>query len=180
MSISIFEAAMHRKPATIYDVAQHAGVSKSLVSLVLRGSSRVSEEKREAVLRSVRELHYTPSRLAAGLAGTRTKNIGVIIDDFANLWFTDALVGMRTALASSGYTLTVADTALNSHLDQDPLEAIRSLRVDGVIIAGESSERAAEHFATPAVVLGRRDQKPLRAPVVDCDERRGENWLLST
>ena len=131
----------------------------------------MSDQKREAVLKSVRELNYTPSRLAAGLAGSRTKNIGVIIDDFANLWFTDALVGMREALTESGYTLTVADTALNSHLNQDALEAIRSLRVDGVIIAGESHVETAPPI--PAIVLGRRDLKPAGVPIVDCDERRG-------
>lgn len=37
------------RTATIRTVAARAGVSKSLVSLVLRGSSNVSEAKRRAV-----------------------------------------------------------------------------------------------------------------------------------
>lgn len=162
-----------RKSPTIYDVAEHAGVSKSLVSLVLRGSPRVSDEKREAVLAAVDALNYTPSRLAAGLAGTRTRSIGVVIDEFENLWFANALAGLRTALATDGYSLSVADAALNSHLGVDPLEAFRALRVDGVVVAGEVPEEPAARLAVPAVVLGTRAVHMPQAPVIASDELQG-------
>ena len=50
---------------TIYDVAEAAGVSKSLVSLVLRGSDRVSDNSRSAVQAAIAELGYRPNRAAA-------------------------------------------------------------------------------------------------------------------
>lgn len=161
------------KAPTIYDVANRAGVSKSLVSLVLRGSPRVSDEKREAVLEAVRELNYTPSRLAAGLAGTRTRNVGVVIDDFTNLWFAPALSGLREALEPGGYSLSIADTELNAHLDLDPLEVFRALRVDGVVLAGEVSADAVERLGIPAVVLGTRSTRPEGMPVIASDENAG-------
>ncbi|MHA3723687.1 LacI family DNA-binding transcriptional regulator [Leucobacter sp. HY1910] len=163
------------KRATIYDVAEHAGVSKSLVSLVLRGSPRVSEEKREAVLAAAAALNYTPSRLAAGLAGTRTRSVGVVIDDFANLWFVEALAGLRQALAAGGYTLSVADAHLNAHLGVDPLEAFASLRVDGLVLAGEAAAAAVARSGIPAVVLGVRalESELPQLPVVRSDEVEG-------
>ena len=48
------------RPPTIRTVAARAGVSKSLVSLVLQNSTRVSAEKRRAVLKAVAELGYRP------------------------------------------------------------------------------------------------------------------------
>ena len=61
---------MALRPArpTIYDVAREAGVSKSLVSLVLNQSPLVAEAKREAVQEAIRRLGYRrqPGRLFAG------------------------------------------------------------------------------------------------------------------
>lgn len=53
---------------TIYDVARAAGVSKSLVSLVLQGSDRVGTESRTAVEQAITRLGYRPSRAASDLA----------------------------------------------------------------------------------------------------------------
>ena len=78
---------------TIYDVANRAGVSKSLVSLVLRGSANVSPARRDAVLTAIRELGYRPSQAATVLASRRTQAIQVVIDDYRNLWFVDLLDG---------------------------------------------------------------------------------------
>lgn len=159
------------KRPTIYDVAERAGVSKSLVSLVLRDSPKVSPEKREAVLAAVDALNYTPSRLAAGLAATRTRSVGVVIDDFDNLWFVEALAGLRDALAATGTSLSVADTRLNAHLGLDPVEVFHSQRVDGIVLAGEASAEAAARSGVPTVVLGTRAlaavggaQDPVRDP----------------
>ncbi|WP_025134187.1 LacI family DNA-binding transcriptional regulator [Leucobacter sp. PH1c] len=163
---------MGKRP-TIYDVAARAGVSKSLVSLVLQDSPRVSPDKREAVLSAVEALGYTPSRLAAGLAGSRTRSVGVVIDEFENLWFAPVLAGLRAALADERYSLSVADAELNSHLDLDPLEAFRALRVDGVILAGEASAAALTRLGVPVVVLGTRAVEVPGIPIVASDELAG-------
>ena len=45
---------------TIVDVAELAGLSKSLVSLIMRGSDQVSGKSRSALPAAVRELRYNP------------------------------------------------------------------------------------------------------------------------
>ena len=55
------------RPATIRTVAERAGVSKSLVSLVLRGSPNVSAAKRQAVQQAIDELGYRPNAIARQL-----------------------------------------------------------------------------------------------------------------
>ena len=62
-------------------MADRANVSKSLVSLVMRGSSNVSEGRREAVLKAARDLGYRPNELARGLVQRRTHTIGVLLSD---------------------------------------------------------------------------------------------------
>lgn len=166
------ESNVTKRP-TIYDVAERAGVSKSLVSLVLQGSPRVSPEKRDAVLGAVAELGYTPSRLAAGLAGSRTRSVGVVVDEFENVWFAPVLAGLRSALTQDRISLSVADASLNAHLGIDPLEAFRALRVDGVVLAGEASAESLRRLEVPAVILGTRAVAAQGIPVVASDECAG-------
>ena len=66
------------KHPTIHDVASRAGVSKSLVSLVMRGASNVSEGRRTGVLTAVRDLGYRPN-LAAGSLVRRRSQLGELV-----------------------------------------------------------------------------------------------------
>ncbi|NUU14561.1 LacI family DNA-binding transcriptional regulator [Curtobacterium pusillum] len=160
------------KPATIYDVAARAGVSKSLVSLVLQRSPRVSQQRREAVLKAIQELDYRPSTAAVSLAGTRSRTIGVVLDDFRNQWFVDLLTGLREALQDQGHRLVVADRFLNTGLDASPVEGFLSMRVEGLVIAGEPDTDLAIPASTPLVIAGGRLSIP-RADTVANDDRAG-------
>jgi DNA-binding LacI/PurR family transcriptional regulator len=160
------------KPATIYDVAARAGVSKSLVSLVLQRSPRVSEQRRAAVLTAIQELDYRPSTAAVSLAGTRSRTIGVVLDDFRNQWFVDLLTGLREALQDQGHRLVVADRFLNTGLDVSPVEGFLSMRVEGIVIAGEPDTDLAIPASMPLVIAGGRVSIP-RADTVANDDRAG-------
>ncbi len=52
---------------TLETIAKKVGVSKVTVSLVLRGSRRISEEIREKVLKAAAELGYTPNPMVSAL-----------------------------------------------------------------------------------------------------------------
>ncbi|WP_420369772.1 LacI family DNA-binding transcriptional regulator [Curtobacterium sp. L1-20] len=160
------------KPATIYDVAARAGVSKSLVSLVLQRSPRVSQQRRDAVLKAIQELDYRPSTAAVSLAGTRSRTVGVVLDDFRNQWFVDLLTGLREALQDQGHRLVVADRFLNTGLDVSPVEGFLSMRVEGLVIAGEPDTDLAIPASTPLVIAGGRVTIP-RADTVANDDRAG-------
>ena len=74
---------------TIRDVAERAGVSKSLVSLVLQGSPKVSADRRAAVDRAIAELGYRPNAAARTLREGRSRAIGVLLNDVRHPWFVD-------------------------------------------------------------------------------------------
>ena len=158
---------------TIYDVAERAGVSKSLVSLVLQNAPQVSERRRSAVLAAIAELGYRPSNAATSLAGNRTRSIGVAIDDFENLWFVDLLRGMREVLDESGHNVSVADRHLNAHLERDPVDAFLSMQVEGIVLAMEAGGPVPDFGSVPVVVAGARDVVPPGADLVANDDAEG-------
>lgn len=161
------------RPPTIIDVAARAGVSKSLVSMVLRDDPGVSDARRTAVLDAAAALGYRPNRAAAILAGTRTRTIGVVVDDFRNPWYVPMLDGVRAALEPHGLRLTLADTRANAHLGSSPFDDLLSLRVDGVLLAAEGFPDLVVPADTPVVVAGERADVPGGLDVVASDEAAG-------
>jgi LacI family transcriptional regulator len=74
--------AIVSKAATVYDVADRAGVSIATVSRVLRSPDAVRPATRERVLDAVSALGYVPSGSARGLAERRTGVLGLYFPGF--------------------------------------------------------------------------------------------------
>lgn len=140
---------------TIYDVATAAGVSKSLVSLVLRGSTSVSEKSEKAVKDAIKKLNYQPSRAASDLASKRTQLIAVLIDDYSNPWFIDLIQSLSAVLTPKGYRLSVIDS-LTSQAGTDPITSALSMRPDGIIIAQDIPDFSVPDVIPPFVIAGTR------------------------
>ena len=145
------------RPPTIRTVAARAGVSKSLVSLVLQDSPHVSPEKRKAVLKAVAELGYRPDPVARSLAERRTRTIGVVIDDLSNPWYVELLDGLRPVLHEHGLRPLLAD----GRTEPDAVQALSDLRVDGLVLVGTPSQSAVAQWNAlgspmPTVVAGTR------------------------
>ena len=160
------------RPPTIRTVAARAGVSKSLVSLVLQNSPRVSEEKRRAVLQAVAELGYRPDPAARSLAERRTRTIGVVIDDLSNPWYAELLDGLRPVLHDHGLRPLLAD----GRTEPDAVRALADLRVDGLVLVGTLAGSAVDQVnrsQIPTVVAGTREPLLPTVDVVANDDYRG-------
>lgn len=154
-------------PVTLRTVAERAGVSKSSVSRVLQGSSRVSPAARSAVEAAIVELGYRPNAAAQSLGARRTKTIGVLVNDLRQPWFVDFLAGLGERLAEHDLHAFVADGRLDRGLDDRLLHAFVDMRVDGLVLAGtmpvtDAIREAAQSL--PTVIAGMRD---LALPAVD-------------
>jgi len=173
---------MNRTPGaprpTIYDVARRADVSKSLVSLVLRDSPLVSDARRTAVLEAIEELGYRPSRAASALAGHRSRSIGVLIDDYRNLWFVDLLDGVRAVFDEHGYHVVVSDLHARAGHPSDPIDAFVSLHVDGLILAAEPGQLGVRDLELPTVVVGARELHIPGTDIVANDDRLGASLAV--
>lgn len=134
--------ASARRP-TIRDVAERAGVSKSLVSLVLRDSPRVSAERRQRVLEVVEEMGFELNLAARSLATRSSGTIGVLVSDLHNPWAFDVVDAARPVLEDAGHTvLFSAVTASAGGVDLSILQAFRDLRVSGLLVIGTVPDKA--------------------------------------
>ncbi|MFV0309674.1 MAG: LacI family DNA-binding transcriptional regulator [Desertimonas sp.] len=151
---------------TMDDVAARAGVSRALVSLALRGSPKVSARSRGAIMTAVDELDYRPNLVARQLASTRTRTIGVVVNDLHNPFFPPVTDGVHNAAGDLDYRLLVSSAFRDHAVEEAAVDAFAGSGVEGIILVGTTmGQGAIEHAATrvPLVVVTR----PLRSSVVD-------------
>ncbi len=163
------EMVVAAKP-TIRNVAERAGVSKSLVSLVMRGSPHVSEQRRQAVLKAARELGYRPNAVARSLVEGRTRLIGALVADLHNPFFAEFLDGLQESLHGEGLRMLVGSGRWDPHFEAEAVEAFLEMRVDGLVLLSVVPESLGEASKNvPVVVVGERDIAGVDI-VVDDDE----------
>lgn len=153
--------------ATIYAVAERAGVSIATVSRVLSGSPKASPAARERVIAAAADLHYVPRSAARSLAVRREAAYGLVIGDSTGPYHPLLALGFQAAAAASGcgVVLAVVD-------DDDPAGVVRRLlpRVDGLAVAPSAlpaEALAALARSTPVVLLGREPHPQCDAVVSD-------------
>ncbi len=121
--------------ATIYDVAQRAGVSPATVSRVFNGVN-VSPEKVAAVREAVAHLGFVPSRAARALRTRSTEVIALIIPDIENPYFTEVARGVEDVAQEAGYSLVLCNSDARREKEADYLDIAVSERMAGVLVAG--------------------------------------------
>ena len=134
---------------TVIDIAKAAGVSKSTVSLVLQGSASVKAETRARVNGAIRDLGYVYNRGAATLrqTGSRSKIIGVIVNDLTNSFFAELAVGIDMVVQSAGYVQFLSSCAENPDRQQELIGSMREHGVSGLIICPARGTQASDFKA---------------------------------
>lgn len=122
-----------RRP-TINDVAARAGVSKSLVSLAIRGSDKVSDESRALILQAAEELGYRPNAAARSLADRRSHTIGVLLHDLHNPIFAQVLDGVQEVVRAHGYRTMLVTGHGESDREAAELATLLEFQVEGLIL----------------------------------------------
>src|ERR1700681_2080799 len=141
------------RPATIIDVARRAGLSKSVVSRVMRDEPSVSAASRVAVIAAAEALGYRANAVARSLVQRRTFNVGVMVSDLHNIFFAEVLDGLYTAAAERGYRTLITTGNRDPAAEERALEQLLELRADGVVLAGGRLAAYVVGAAGPSVPL---------------------------
>ncbi|MDE6956570.1 MAG: LacI family transcriptional regulator [Lachnospiraceae bacterium] len=127
------------KNISIKDIAQLCNVSVPTVSRVINQSGRYSEETERRVRKVIEETGYQPSVFARGLRTNCANNIGIIVPDITNEFFSSITLAIQNVLFEKSYTTMICNTNEQPTVQAKQLEMLKSSRVAGIIfISGEA------------------------------------------
>lgn len=159
-----------RRQATIYSVAQEAGVSIATVSRVLGDTGRVAPETRRRVEEAAARQNYTPLASARSLAVKRHEAMGLVLPHLSGPYYAELVLGFSAAAATTGESVVL----LVAEPRHDPRAGVRHLaaRVDGLAFLARSA-------VSDAQVQTLAEDRPVvtvaRHPVLGADAFLTEN-----
>ncbi|WP_031003385.1 LacI family DNA-binding transcriptional regulator [Streptomyces sp. NRRL F-5727] len=152
-----------RRQSTLDEVAELAGVSRSVASRVLNNAPHVSRAKREAVERAVHRLGYVPNPTARALATRQTGAAALVVSGedpsiFADPFFAQVIVGASAALEDADLHLMLC-LAASDRGRRRVEQLLRSKGADGVMLMALREDdplaRMAQEAEMPVVFGGR-------------------------
>jgi DNA-binding LacI/PurR family transcriptional regulator len=165
------------RAAVMSDVGRLAGVSHQTVSRVINGSPHVRPETRDRVLAAMRELGYTPNRVARALVTGRSNTLGVVSFDTTLYGPASTLLGIERAAHEAGYFIIVASLkALNRSSVTDAVERLRRHSVDGILVISPLQDAADALLHAPTeipLVAAEAGPEESTVPIVQVDQFAG-------
>lgn len=162
---------------TIVEVAKRARVSIATVSNVIRGTKSVSPTLQKRVREAIRDLDYYPNEIARSLKVKQTRMLAMVLPDITNPFFPEIIRGAEDTAFERGYFLVTANTDEQSEREQRIVAALRSYRVDGILLAAalgkDMSHIQSTLKAGVAVVCIDRAVPGTRTDAVLLDNARG-------
>lgn len=120
--------------ASIREVAKLANVSPATVSRVMNGTANVDDEKRERVLKAIRDTGFVPNEVARSLFRKSAKTIGLVIPSIENPFFTHMASAIEKEADENGYRVILCTTHSSFEKEKAALQMLSSMNADGIIL----------------------------------------------
>lgn len=133
------------RPASIKDVANHAGVAVGTVSNVLNYPERVASKTRDRVQSSIAELGFVRNDVARQLRAGHSRTIGLVVLDIGNPFFSSLARAAEDAAAEGGNAVVLGNSGHDAQRELHYIDLFEEQRVQGVLISpvAENSKRLA-------------------------------------
>ena len=146
---------------TLNDIAEHCGVSRATVSLVLRDSHRVSEPTKVRVREAMAQLGYIYDRRAANLRSRRAQGFGLVLTDVHNPGLAELAMTLEDVTVDAGLSLVMGFTRDDLKQQTQAIRTMLEYRVDGIVLSPAMGTTVKDlqplvRSGTPHVLVTRR------------------------
>jgi len=165
-----------KKRTTIKDIARFAEVTPATVSQVINNKGGYSTETEEKIQRLIQKYNYIPNHIAKSLKTKKTKNIGVIFPDTANVHFSILYKGISECAEKRGYTIIFGCSYYDDNKEEQQVDSMLNRIVDGIIFSGGNDQQKnmeKVHKMNIPIVVSDRFVKDIDCPLVNTNNKLG-------
>lgn len=177
------------KKVSINDLAMAAGVSKTLVSMVLNGKARengISTDTEARVIEIAKKLNYQPNSFARGLRLGKSNTIGLILPDISNTFYAILARSVEDIARKNNYSVIMSSSDESQESEANLLRLMADKQADGIILASTLNNDKAIRDILPEnypLILVDREWKDTSFPVVKVDNfnatKQATEYLIS-
>ncbi|TXG36106.1 LacI family DNA-binding transcriptional regulator [Seonamhaeicola maritimus] len=165
------------KHVTIKDVAKRLNVSVSTVSRAFNDKYDIRKDTKELILKTAKEMGYHPNPIAKKLSQNRSLNIGVVIPEIINEYYSEVIIALQEFLIYKGYQVLVMQSDENGEQELKNVKTLINNMVDGLIIAPTTGNSNMDFYRQrindgyPIVFLNRVDDSAPGSKVIFNNEK---------
>lgn len=137
---------MGKNHVSLKDLAKELKVSISSVSRALNNHPDISPELIRKVQKLAEQKNYKPNPYALRLLSRDSKTIGIIIPDIVTHFYASVISGVENYTKEKGYAVVISSSQESFRKEQENIENLLNLRVDGLIICLSQETAAYKHF----------------------------------
>jgi DNA-binding LacI/PurR family transcriptional regulator len=145
------------KPVGLKFLAEHLGLSRATISLVLNDSpvaKAISEATRERIVRAAKEFNYRPNYFARYLNNKRSYLVGVLVPEIGEGYDAGVLSGIERQLLDDKYFYFVASHQWRPDLIEETPRLLVERGAEGLVFVNTPLHHG---VSVPAVRLGGRE-----------------------
>ncbi|KKC99449.1 LacI family DNA-binding transcriptional regulator [Photobacterium halotolerans] len=161
--------------ASLHDVAQLAGVSKSTVSRVINDEYGVKKATRIKVMKAVEEVGYVVNQVAKDLKSQRTHLVGVIVPRVSSHATAQGVDGLSKVFDEAQKHVLLASCQQNAQKEIEYIQLFNKKRVEGIVLYATHIDQQLVHAIqqsyAPVILVG-QDGSLFNIPSIIHDDLR--------
>jgi len=134
------------KHVTIKDVAKRLNFSVSTISRAFNDKYDIRKETRDLILATAKEMDYSPNPIAKNLLKQCSHQIGVVVPEFVNPFFTEVIIGIQEIFIKKGYQVLIMQSGESHIVELENVKTLENNMVDGMIISLSLDTKNVDHY----------------------------------
>ncbi len=153
-----------RTKVTLKDLAHLCGVSLGTIDRAINDKPGVSKKTREMILRIAEEHGYRPNVIAQSLQSGKTFEIGLIVHDLNNRFFSLLVDSIQQTAWEHHYYIQLAVSLRDTTREKEIIEHMLQRNVDGILLfptnVGETFYEYLVNLGIPVTLMANRVKGP--------------------